>query len=30
MVDNTTQPNMEMLLQIAKELEENINELVRP
>ena len=29
-VTNTTQPNMEMLLQIAKVLEVNVNELVRP
>ena len=29
-VTNTTQPNLEMLLQIAKALEVNINELVRP
>lgn len=29
-VTNTTQPNLEMLLQIAKVLEVNICELVRP
>ena len=29
-VTNTTQPNLEMLLQIAKVLEVNVNELVRP
>ena len=29
-VTNTTQPNLEMLLQIAKVLDVNINELVRP
>ena len=29
-VTNTTQPNLEMLLLIAKALEVNINELVRP
>lgn len=29
-VTNTTQPNLEMLLLIAKVLEVNINELVRP
>ncbi len=29
-VTNTTQPNLEMLLQIAKVLEVNISELVRP
>ena len=29
-VTNTTQPNLEMLLQIGKALEVNINELVRP
>ena len=29
-VTNTTQPNLEMLLQIAKVLEINVNELVRP
>lgn len=29
-VTNTTQPNLEMLLQIAKTLEVNVNELVRP
>ena len=29
-VTNTTQPNLEKLLQIAKVLEVNINELVRP
>lgn len=27
---NTMQPNLEMLLQIAKVLEVNVNELVRP
>ncbi len=27
---NTTQPNLEMLLQIAKVLEVNVNKLVRP
>ena len=29
-VTNTTQPNLEMLLLIAKGLEVNVNELVRP
>ena len=29
-VTNTTQPNLEMLLLIAKVLEVNVNELVRP
>ena len=29
-VTNTTQPNLEMLLQIAKVLEVNVNDLVRP
>ena len=29
-VTNTTQPNLEMLLRIAKVLEVNVNELVRP
>lgn len=29
-VTNTTQPNLEMLLLIAKALKVNINELVRP
>ena len=29
-VTNTTQPNLEMLWQIAKVLEVNVNELVRP
>ena len=29
-VTNTTQPNLDMLLQIAKVLEVNISELVRP
>lgn len=29
-VTNTTQPNLEMLLQIAKVQEVNVNELVRP
>ena len=29
-VTNTTQPNLEMLLQIAKVLDVNVNDLVRP
>lgn len=29
-VTNTTQPNLEMLLQLSKVLEVNVNELVRP
>ena len=29
-VTNTTQPNLEMLLLIAKVLEVNVNDLVRP
>ena len=29
-VTNTTQPNLEKLLQIAKVLEVNVNDLVRP
>ena len=29
-VTNTTQPNLEMILQIAKVLDVNVNDLVRP
>ncbi len=29
-VTNTTQPNLEMILQIVKVLEVNVNDLVRP